>query len=197
MARLADWGLRASGWRSDGELPSVAKYVVIAAPHTSNWDFVFTIAFATKHGIPIRWMGKHTLFKGAAGPIMRGFGGVPVDRTAAHGMVDQMCQLFRDRDELVLVVPAEGTRGRRDHWKSGFYQISRQAQVPILPVIMDYERKCVQFGRLFTPSGNVRQDMDALRAFYAGAQGKHPELFGPVRLRDEDGGQQRAADRPS
>ncbi len=177
--------LRAFGWREEGERPT-APFVLIAAPHTSNWDLPFTLALSYVYDLPIRWAGKHTLFAFPFGPVMRALGGVPIRRDRRENRVSQLAALFDEHPDLVLTVPAEGTRSRVEHWKSGFYHVAREAQVPIVCGYLDYARKRGGFGFSLTPSGDVRADMDRIRAFYADKIGKYPEKFGPVRLREED-----------
>jgi 1-acyl-sn-glycerol-3-phosphate acyltransferase len=116
---------------------------------------------------------------------MRAVGGIPITRHQRRNMVDQMLQAFAERDELALVVPVEATRARTEHWKSGFYHIASQAGVPIVMGYLDYSRKRGGFGPSLTPSGDLRRDMDELRAFYEPIVGKHPAEFGPVRLEKE------------
>jgi 1-acyl-sn-glycerol-3-phosphate acyltransferase len=175
-----------TGWKPDGVRPEAKKYVLIAAPHTTNWDFIYLIAFAAFFEIEISWMGKHTLFRWPFGFLARALGGIPVRRNRSEKMVTAMARTFDEHEELGLVVPAEGTRSYVEYWKSGFYHIATTANVPIVMSYLDYTRKIGGFGPAFFPSGNLRQDMDAVRAFYQGRQGKHPELFGPIRLREED-----------
>lgn len=174
-------------WRAvppTGEVPD--RCVVIAAPHTSNWDFPLTLALARVSGVPIRWLGKHQMFRGPAGPIMRALGGVPVDRSAPGGLVAALAAEFARRDHLVLVVPAEGTRSRTEYWKSGFYRIAEAADVPILCCFVDRATRTGGFGPVIRPSGDLRADMDVIRAFYDGKVGIRPGCFGPVRLREEE-----------
>lgn len=178
--------LKVQGWRAVGERPDTAKYVVIAAPHTSNWDGIHMVAISWIFGMRIRWMAKHTLFDGAFGWFFRWAGGVKVDRRKPQGLVEQMAEEFARRDEFVLAVPPEGTRSRREHWKSGFYQIALASNVPIVLGFLDFGRKEGGFGGLFTPTGDVQKDMDHIRAFYADKRGKRPELFAVPRLRSED-----------
>lgn len=117
--------------------PVPAHCVMIAAPHTTNWDFPLTLALAKVSGVPVSWLGKRTLFKGPMGPIMRRLGGVAIDRSAPGGMVASLANEFSVRDQLALLVPAEGTRSRTEYWKSGFYRIAEQAQVPIVLAFVD------------------------------------------------------------
>src|SRR5262245_40751174 len=166
--------LRLLGWRAVGEFPSAGceRCVLIAAPHTSNWDLPFMIAFAMAFELHISWMGKHTLFHGLFGRFMRWLGGIPVRRGERSGLVEDMAALFAEREELVLAIAPEGTRGRADHWKSGFYRIAREAQVPIVPAYLDYGTRTAGFGPPIVPtSTSLRADMDRLRAVYAGKRG--------------------------
>lgn len=183
---LARLFLAATGWTTWGTRPEPAQYVLIAAPHTTNWDFPYLIAFAEYFEMEISWMGKHTLFKPPFGWLMRSLGGIPVQRHKRGNLVENLAGLFDEYDELGLVVPAEGTRARVEHWKSGFYHIARKAEVPIIMSFLDYDRKVGGFGTAFHPTGNVSEDMDQVRAFYADKLGKFPELFGPVRLVEEE-----------
>ncbi len=178
--------LASQGWTVGGGIPKARKYVLIAAPHTSNWDFPFTIATAFALGVDIRWMGKQQLFDGPGGALFRALGGIPVDRSKNTNMVDRMVALFEENDDLVLTVPAEGTRGKGSYWKSGFYHIARRAGVPIGLGYLDFGRKRSGIGPLVHPTGDIRADMDVIRAFYGTVLGKKPELFTVPHLREED-----------
>ena len=176
----------AFGWRVDGALPETRKFVFIAAPHTSNWDLPFMLAAAYILGLQISWLGKHTLFQGPFGWFMKALGGIPVDRTSPHGLVRQVADRFQQADTLILAIPPEGTRKKVEYWKSGFYHIARSAQVPICLSFLDFGRKVAGLGPLIMPTGNVRADMDQVRAFYRDIRGKLPALESEPRLREED-----------
>ena len=178
--------LRVAGWKTEGTTPLEPRYVIIAAPHTSNWDLPFMLAMAFVFDIRVRWMGKHTLFDSALGPLLRRLGGVPVVRHAPEGVVAQMVARFAEEPALVLMVPAEGTRSHVEHWKSGFYRIARGADVPVCLSFLDYGRKVGGIGPTMRLTGDVRLDMDRIRAFYDGVQGLHPTKVGRIRLREED-----------
>lgn len=182
---IADLFLRITGWEIEGERPKAARFVLIAAPHTSNWDLAFLLALAMRYGIRPRWMGKHTLFRGPMGPVMRAVGGIPVRRHLRENVVQQMARALTEHDELCLTVPPEGTRDWVPTWKSGFYHIARTANVPISLGYLDYRRKRGGFGPELLPTGDLKADMDVIRAFYADKVGKYPECFGEVRLREE------------
>ena len=177
--------LAVTGWCIAGDRPDSRRFVLIAAPHTSNWDLFYLLMLAWSVDIPVSWMGKHTLFRGPMGPLMRAVGGVSVRRDRRNDLVKQMADVFASREQLVLTVPPEGTRGLREYWKSGFYRIALAAGVPIHFGYLDYPSKTGGFGSFVVPTGNVEVDMDVIRAFYANKIGRYPERFGPIRLRDE------------
>ena len=175
-------------WRFEAvprDAPIPAKCVVIAAPHTTNWDFPLTLALAKVIGIEISWLGKRSLFKGPMGPLMRWLGGVAVDRDAPGGMVASLAAEFSGHESLALVVPAEGTRSRTDYWKSGFYRIAEQADVPIVLAFVDRSTRSGGFGPAIEVTGDVAADMDLMRTFYEGKTGLKAGRFGPIRLREE------------
>jgi 1-acyl-sn-glycerol-3-phosphate acyltransferase len=178
--------LRLFGWRVEGRLPDAPKSVVIAAPHTSNWDMPFMLAVAFVLGVRPAWLGKKELFVGPLGMLFRRLGGVPVDRSRRANLVQQVADRFAEVDRLFLVVPPSGTRSRALHWKSGFYQIALAAHVPIVCAFLDYRRRVGGIGPVIEATGDVGADMDGLRAFYAGVTGRHPEQTTPVRLAEED-----------
>ncbi len=173
-------------WDHRGALPDAPKYVVVGAPHTSNWDFLVMIAFTGKLGMKASWVGKHTLFRGVFGPIFRSLGGIPIDRTRSQGLVEQVAEEFARRDRLALIITPEATRGKSTHWKSGFYRIAQRAGVPILLGSVDYPRRRVEFGPCFEPSGDIDADFETIRAFYEGKRGKYPEKAGEIRPEHTD-----------
>jgi len=182
---IAEIFLRITGWEIEGDPPTADKFVLIAAPHTSNWDLAYLLALAMRCGVRPRWMGKHTLFRGPMGPVMRAVGGIPVRRHLRENVVQQMARAFVEHDTLCLTVPPEGTRGWVPAWKSGFYHIARTANVPIALGYLDYGRKRGGFGPSLEPTGDLKADMDVIRAFYVDKVGRYPECFGEVRLREE------------
>ena len=183
--RFARWLLARLGWRIEGARPSEPRYVLIAAPHTSNWDFPLMLLFAAAYEIKVTWMAKDSLFWPPLGWAMRAMGGMPITRHTRTGVVDSMVDAFSLHQNLVLVVPTEGTRARADYWKSGFYHIARQAGVPIVPSFLDFGSMRGGFGEPIPVTGNVPEDMARFRTFYHGMRGKHVDLFGPILLREE------------
>jgi hypothetical protein len=171
--------LSLAGWRIDGIVPYCAKMVACVVPHTSNWDFVIGYAAKMTLGIRAWWLGKHTLFKGPLGPIMRALGGIPVDRTAATGIVAQIVERYRTLPQLVLGVAPEGTRRRVDRWKTGFYHIAREANVPIWPVALDWGARTVRLGTAILPTGDEEADLARLQDVFRSVRGRNPEQAFP------------------
>jgi 1-acyl-sn-glycerol-3-phosphate acyltransferase len=171
--------MRLLGWKVEGALPAdTPKAVLIAAPHTSNWDLPFTLMVAFVLRLNIYWMGKSSIFKWPFGPLMRWLGGIAVNREKSTNLVAASAAALRAAEgTLQLVVPPEGTRGKVREWKTGFYFIALQAQVPIILAYMDYERKVSGLGPVFQPTGDVVADMASIKRFYAPIKGKHAEKF--------------------
>lgn len=185
---LATRSLRLAGWAYEGDVPPEKKYVALAVPHTSNWDGLLLVLLLRSIGLEMEWMLKDTWMRGPLKPVMRSLGAVGIDRSRARNVVDQMVDEFRRRDAFVLGIPPEGTRSRVEYWKSGFYHIALGANVPVVPGYLDFARKRAGLGRAIPMTGDVRADMDALRAFYAerNPAAYAPSKFGPIRLREEE-----------
>ncbi|MDO5498564.1 MAG: 1-acyl-sn-glycerol-3-phosphate acyltransferase [Propionibacteriaceae bacterium] len=178
------WALSRYRLRSEGP-PATGSAVLIGAPHTSNWDFVVMLAIAWSHGFSPKWLGKHTLFRFPFGAVMRALGGIPVDRANPAGLVDEVVRRIGAGDRFFLVVTPEGTRGRRTHWKSGFYRIARAAGLPLVLGYVDSATRTAGLGPSVDLTGDVAADMDRLREFYADTRGIRPEDFTAPRLREE------------
>jgi len=174
--------LRLFGFTVEGKLPPDPKWIGIVAPHTSNWDFAHMLAVSFHLRVPAYWIGKHSLFRGPLGWIMRRVGGIPIDRQAARNSVEQVVQAFNERAELVLGIAPEGTRKRTDRWKSGFYYIARAARVRIVLISLDYTRKVVTLAPAMTLSGDIETDMKKIREFYADAQPKYPDKKSNIQI---------------
>ncbi len=176
---------RFSGWQFEGEVPDAKKYVLIAAPHTSNWDLVNLLSLATQVKTKVHWMGKLAIFRRPFGGLMRRAGGVPIDRGAPQGVVQQAIDWLDTSDELILTVPPEGTRSRSPCWKSGFYHIALGAKVPVVMGYLDYSRKRGGFGPTVWLTGDARADMARFREFYKAKMARYPDLFRVPKLRSE------------
>lgn len=170
LSALARWAFARSGWRIDGEIPNLAKFVAVAAPHTSSWDFFLGMMIIFGLGLRVSWMAKHSLFRPPIGGIMRWLGGLSIDRTGRHKVVDQMIAIFANQPALILGLMPEGSRKRAGvpvrEWKTGFYYIAQGAGVPILPIRLDNANRSVHFGPLLIPTGNLEADLATLQQFY-------------------------------
>ena len=171
--------LRLAGWRIEGALPASArKCVLIAAPHTSNWDLPYTLMVAFALRLHIYWMGKQSIFRAPFGSLMMWLGGIPVNREQSTHLVTAAADaIIGAAGPLQLVVPPEGTRGRTRRWKTGFYYIALAAKVPIVLAYMDYQRKVSGLGPVFTPTGDVEADMAAIKSYYAPFKGRNAGQF--------------------
>lgn len=183
---LARFLWRLAGWRLVGEPPPPrGAGVLLAAPHTSSWDYLLMLGLTWQAGIPTRFLGKKELFRGPLGLLMRATGGIPVDRSGPSGVVGVVAARAAAGESFLLVVAAEGTRSRAEHWKSGFYRIATAAGVPITMAFVDGPTRTAGFGPTFRPSGDVAADMDVVRAFYADKNGLRPANRTEPRLREE------------
>ena len=169
--------LRLLGWRIVGSPPDTPKLVIAAVPHTSNWDGVILLIAMLAAGLDLRWVGKHTLFKGPLGRVLLWAGGVSVNRAQARDFVDSVAQTFAQRDQLALVIAPEGTRKPTARWKTGFHRIAQQAGVPIVAGYMDYGSKTVGFGPGLEASGQFTEYVEQLKPFLANTRPRHPHNF--------------------
>jgi 1-acyl-sn-glycerol-3-phosphate acyltransferase len=162
------------GWKTRGELPEANRFVMIAEPHTSNFDLPLMLAVAFIFRLKLHWIGKQRLFTGFFGPLMLWLGGLPVNRAGGGNEVTRISDHFQGRDKIALAIAPTGTRSKDDEWRTGFYWIAVEAGVPILQSFLDYKAKCSGVGALFQPTGDVDKDIVELRKFYVGMEGKNP-----------------------
>lgn len=165
--------LRTFGWRIVGTLPDVPKLVMIVAPHSSNWDGIWGMAAKIAMGFQVRVLGKAQLFWWPLGPLLRKLGVIPVDRARAHGTVEQAVSMIRKADRMWYALTPEGTRKKVTKWKSGFWKIAHEANVPILMAYFHYPEKVVGIGDLFYTTGDAEADIAAIREWYRPWQGKN------------------------
>ena len=172
--------LTAFGWKLEGSLPDLPKFVVIAAPHTSNWDFCLAMVVIGALDLRAQWLAKHTLFVWPWGCFMRLLGGLPVERSQHHGFVGGAIELFESREQLVVGITPEGTRGHVTRWKTGFYHIATGAGVPVVPAYLDYTRRRVGFGKMVWLGDNMDQAITSLQEYYQpfAKAGRRPDLYG-------------------
>jgi len=169
--------LRLAGWRIEGGLPAEPRFVLIVAPHTSNWDFIIGVLAMFGVGLRASWLGKHTIFRFPVAGLLRWLGGEPVDRSASHGTVEVAVERFRGRPQWVLAISPEGTRKRVPEWKTGFYRIALGAGVPILPVWFDYSRRVVGLGTPVWVTGSEADDIARIRGLFQARMARHPAQF--------------------
>ncbi len=172
---IAVLALKTRGWKVEGQFPDVPKCVIIAAPHTSNWDLPNMLFFAFYYRAKVYWMGKHTIFNKPFGTICKWMGGIPINRSKSYNVVELSAEQLNQNEHLMLIVPPTGTRKKVLKWKTGFYYIALQAKVPIALGFLDYKRKVGGFGPLFHPTGDIEADMQEILTFYKGISGKYPE----------------------
>jgi 1-acyl-sn-glycerol-3-phosphate acyltransferase len=171
--------LWAFGWNTHplGAFPvKEKKYVVIVAPHTSNWDFVIGVLYRSVLRLEsARYLGKKELFRPPFGFIFRWLGGTPVDRSSSQNMVDEVVKIFSEKDEFALALSPEGTRKRVERLRTGFYNIAKKAGVPIVMVALDFEHKQVIFSEPFYVTDNQAADFEKILSFFRPIKGKIPE----------------------
>lgn len=176
-------------WKLVSEPAPERPSVIIGAPHTSNWDFAIMLGISWKLGIPLRWLGKDSLFTTWRAPLMRALGGIPVDRSNPSGLVQEVIERVHNGEVFGLVVTPDGTRGAHTHWKSGFYRIARATGMPVVLGYVDRTTMTTGLGPSIDLTGNISTDMDRIRAFYADKAGYHPDLRVEPRLREESTGE--------
>lgn len=166
--------MQLAGWSIDGKLPDLPKFVLIGAPHTSNWDFVLFLGVIFSLQANVRFMGKAELFRFPIGWFFRYCGGIPVDRKKSTGLVEQMVKVSNESEEFILTIAPEGTRHHVVEWKRGFYHIAKNAGIPIVMAVVDGKHKTVRIGQVFHPTENIEADMKSVQGFFTGVVGIHP-----------------------
>ncbi|HMA21835.1 MAG TPA: lysophospholipid acyltransferase family protein [Gemmatimonadaceae bacterium] len=166
-----------TGWKFEGTIPDEPKFVIIVAPHTSNWDFFVGLWAYFAIGFRISFLGKHSVFVGPAGWFMRWLGGIPVVRTVHSDRVKENVAAFNAAEKMIFVLAPEGTRKFVPEWKTGFYYVADGARVPIVPVVFDFGRHVIRIEAPFHTTGDRDADFVKLQNLYRGVKGKHPENF--------------------
>jgi len=179
---IARFILRLTGWRTEIISPHTSHYVVIGAPHTSTWDFFVMLLLMAAERIPIRWLGKDSLFRWPLGILMRSLGAIPVNRRESNNLVDQIAAKFDEHDEIIIGLAPEGTRNKTSRWRTGFYYIALKTDVPIVMAYIDYKNKLCGLGPSIKPTGDIHADFKIIREFYSGIVGKHPHKQGEIKL---------------
>jgi 1-acyl-sn-glycerol-3-phosphate acyltransferase len=175
--RISETILKLMGWKVKGEKPDLKKYVFLAAPHTSNWDFPLGRLSNSKLDIDLKVLMKKSWFFFPMGLIMRSLGAIPIDRSKSGTVMDYIIELFNKNDEFVFAITPEGTRSYVEYWKTGFYYIALKANVPIVCGYLDFDKKETGVGPVIYPTGNVEEDFEKIMSFYRTITAKHPEKF--------------------
>ncbi len=181
--RCARAALKLSGWRGVLVPPPAAKGIIIVYPHTSNWDFVLGVLFKTSVALPVRWLGKHTLFRWPVRRFLQRIGGIAIRRDQQSGFVSSLLAEFARKEWMWLALTPEGTRAKTDYWKSGFYRIALAGNLPVGLGFIDYATRTIGIDTYLSLSGDVARDFERIRAFYAGKRGRRPQKQGTIRLR--------------
>lgn len=175
MRLLSQFVLWITGWKIVGEAPKEKKFIMIAAPHTSNWDLLYARAAFYILRIRLKYTIKKELFFFPLGILLKGIGGIPIDRKSKGKMVDKMVALYDEYDSLTIMITPEGTRSYSPRWKKGFYYIANEAKIPISLGFLDYKKKHAGIGPLIYPTGNYEEDLEKILTFYRGVTPKYPE----------------------
>jgi 1-acyl-sn-glycerol-3-phosphate acyltransferase len=162
------------GWRVEGQMPNIPRCVIIVAPHTSNWDFVIGLLALLALDLRVTWLGKHQIFRPPFGRLLRWLGGVPVDRSAPDGVVEQAAAVLAPPRSAFVAIAPEGTRRKVERWKSGFWRIARRAGVPILPVAFDFRTRAVVLGEPYMPIGDYAADLAELQGRFSAEMARNP-----------------------
>ncbi|MEA3350615.1 MAG: lysophospholipid acyltransferase family protein [Chloroflexota bacterium] len=181
---LSKFFLKMTGWKVEGRVPDIPKFVVILAPHTSNWDLPFILAIMYVLGVRLNWFGKKEIFRWPVGGFFKWLSGIPIDRSTRQNMVQQTAQKIQGYEQIVVGLSPEGTRSQAGYWKTGFYYIAHEAQVPIVFAYLDYARKVGGFGpMMMETTGDIEADMKMIRGFYNGITAKYPHETGEIAIR--------------
>jgi len=180
---FADLILKIIGWQVKVTLPDTKKIVLIGAPHTSNWDLAIALLCFWSIQKKVNWLAKKQIFIGPFSYLFKSLGGIPIDRSAANGFIQQISHEFDQHEEMILGVTAEGTRSKTKYWKTGFYYIAQTANVPICFAYVDYPDRIIGIEEVLIPSGDIDKDFEKIKAFYKDKRGKYPEKQGPIEIR--------------
>lgn len=183
---FADAILKLVGWQIDVQLPEEKKFVLIGAPHTTNWDLPLALLCFWSIQKKIYWVAKKQLFVGPLNYFFRALGGIPVDRSAHTGFIEQIANQIKEKDEMILSLAPEGTRSKTDYWKTGFYYIALSTNVPICLGYINYPKRTLGFGKLLIPTGDIEKDFEQIKNFYLDKIGKYPEKQGLIRIKKKN-----------
>ena len=176
LQKIAKFFLTITGWKFKGDIPRSDRIILVAGPHTSNWDFLLALAFIFGLNLNVFWIGKHTLFKNGFSKIMRKLGGIPVDRASPELLMNEVSHIVKRQQGVIIAISPEGTRKKVERLKSGFLRIAKTTNSQILLAGIDFESKLIHFGKLFKPSGNTESDLLNVHNYFRQFKGKRPEF---------------------
>ena len=176
LQKIGQFFLKITGWKFKGDIPSDDKIILVAGPHTSNWDFFLALAFIYGLNLNVYWIGKHTLFKNGFSKLMRKLGGIPVDRSSPEKLMNEVSNIIDQYQGVIIAISPEGTRRKVRRLKSGFLRIAKQTNSQILLAGIDFKSKSINLGGLFQPSGDTEFDLESVHKFFKQFEGKRPEF---------------------
>ena len=176
LQKIGKFFLTITGWKFKGDIPRSDRIILVAGPHTSNWDFLLALAFIFGLNLNVFWIGKHTLFKNGFSKIMRKLGGIPVDRASPELLMNEVSHIVKKQKGVIIAISPEGTRKKVERLKSGFLRIAKTTNSQILLAGIDFESKLIHLGKLFQPSGNTESDLLYVHNYFRQFKGKRPEF---------------------
>ena len=176
LQKIGKFFLTITGWKFKGDIPRSDRIILVAGPHTSNWDFLLALAFIFGLNLNVFWIGKHTLFKNGFSKIMRKLGGIPVDRASPELLMNEVSHIVKRQQGVIIAISPEGTRKKVERLKSGFLRIAKTTNSQILLAGIDFESKLIHLGKLFQPSGNTESDLQNVHNYFRQFKGKRPEF---------------------
>tara|TARA_B100001115_G_scaffold106350_1_gene78428 strand:+ start:981 stop:1577 length:597 start_codon:yes stop_codon:yes gene_type:complete len=171
LRKIARFGINISGWTIKGMVPDEERIVIIAAPHTSNWDFVLAMLAIFGLNIKLRWLGKHSIFKPGFKNFFKWLGGIPVYRDNPSNLIDNVVKIVKREKSIVIAMTPEGTRKKVKRWKTGFLRIAKQTHSKILLISIDAPTKSIEIGKIFNPTGNSEDDLAFIQKYYSSFRG--------------------------
>tara|TARA_Y100000768_G_scaffold368619_1_gene332761 strand:- start:506 stop:1105 length:600 start_codon:yes stop_codon:yes gene_type:complete len=175
LRKIARFGINISGWTIKGRVPDEERIVIIAAPHTSNWDFILAMLAIFGLNIKLRWLGKHSIFKPGFKNFFKWLGGIPVYRDNPSNLIDNVVKIVKKEKSIVIAMTPEGTRKKVKRWKTGFLRIAKQTHSKILLISIDAPTKSIEIGNIFNPTGNSEEDLEFIQKYYSSFKGINPQ----------------------
>jgi 1-acyl-sn-glycerol-3-phosphate acyltransferase len=183
LQKISIYILKLIGWKLENKLPAEKKHLIIGAFHTSNWDLLLALLCFSAMKLKFNWIGKHTLFRWPFGLLFKAIGGIPVNRSIQTGFIHRIAELYHNNNALIIAMSPEGTRSKTEHWRTGFYYIALEANIPIALAYVNYPEKKAGIGKYFMPSGNIQQDLEIIKKYYASKKGKYPDKQGDIKIK--------------